>query len=177
MFLNGVAKAESSHHHKHEIQLATVLIAASGLGAVWKVDPNTGDYKKAISFPEMLPPTNASLDIGINGIAVYDGSLYWTNTASETIYAVHIDSSTCSALPNTSVRTVAEDIGIAIDDFTFDNNGNLYVAGGDTAVVFMDAADPSKSNLGPKTVVGSTTSMTVAGMEAGKIVAIQCLDV
>lgn len=204
IFLNGVTKAESHRYHKLEEQLATVLIADSVLGAVWKVNINTGDYEKAISLPEMLPPTNASLDIGINGIAVYDGSLYWTNTASESIYAVPIDSSTCSALPNTAVRTVAEDIGIAVDDFTFDYNGNLYVAGGDTVVVFSDAADRSKSKLKPKTVVGSTTTMTVAGstsvrfgkdvlyvttdggmaapvngtvVEAGKIVTLQCLDV
>jgi hypothetical protein len=204
IFLNGVTKAESRPYHKHQEQLDTVLIADSVLGAVWKVDTNTGHYEKVISLPEMLPPTNASLDIGINGIAVYDGSLYWTNTASETIYAIAIDPSTCSALPNTSLRTVAEDIGIAIDDFTFDNNGNLYVAGGDTVVVFPDAADRSKSELTPKTIVGSTTTMTVAGstsvrfggdvlyvttdggvaapvngtiVEAGKIVALQCLDV
>lgn len=204
MFLNGVTKTESSRHHKHEKQLDTVLIADSVLGTVWKVNPNTGDFEKAISLPEMLPPANATLDIGINGIAVYDDSLYWTNTASETIYAVPIDSSTCVALPNTSVRTVGEDTGIAIDDFAFDNNGNLYVAGGDTVIVFSDAADPSKSKLEPKTVVGSTTIMTVAGStsvrfggdvlyvttdggmaapingtvtEPGKIVALQCLDV
>ncbi|RAO69514.1 uncharacterized protein BHQ10_005526 [Talaromyces amestolkiae] len=204
MFLNGLTKAESHRHLKHEGQLATVLIADSVLGAVWKVNTSTGDYEMGISLPEMLPPTNASLDIGINGIAIYDSSLYWTNTASESIYAVPIDSSTCSILPNTTVRTVAEDIGIAVDDLTFDFNNNLYVAGGDTVVVFSDADDHSKSKLKPRTVVGSTKTMTVAGstsvrfggdvlyvttdggmaapvngtiVEAGKIVALQYLDV
>lgn len=204
MFLNGLTRAESDRHHKHKEQLAAVLIADSVLGAVWKVNTNTGDHEKVISLPEMLPPTNASLDIGINGIAIYDSSLYWTNTASESIYAVPIDSSTCSTLPNTIVRTVAEGVGIAVDDFSFDYSGNLYVAGGDTVVVFTDAADRSKSKLQPKIVVGSVTMMTVAGstsmrfgedvlyvttdggmaapvnrtvVEAGKIVALQCLDV
>lgn len=211
-FLNGVTKAESHRSpaqtadgdHKHEEQFATVLIADSVLGAVWKVDTNTGDYEKAISLPEMLPPTNSSLDLGINGVAVYNGSLYWTNTEAEAIYAVPIDPSTCFALPNTSVRTVAEDIGIVVDDFTFDNSGNLYVAGGDTVIVFPNAADPSKSKLKPKTLAGSTTTLTVAGstslrfggdvlyvttdggmaapvngtvVEAGKIVALQCFDI
>ncbi|KAL3709102.1 hypothetical protein TMatcc_002891 [Talaromyces marneffei ATCC 18224] len=56
MFINSVAKAEFHHSSacavtEHNDQLATVLIANSLLGVVWKVDINTGEYEKVIYLP------------------------------------------------------------------------------------------------------------------------------
>ena len=69
MFHNGVAKAESHHCHKHEEQLATVLIADSVLGAVWKVNPNTGEKSVVGSTTSMTVAGNTS--IGIGGDVLY----------------------------------------------------------------------------------------------------------
>lgn len=144
-------------------ELATVLIADSALGTVWKVNTNNGDYTRTITVPEMSAPANASIALGINGLSLYGGSLYWTNLAYEAVYSVAVDPSTWSALPYASVRTVAGDTGVALDDFTFDSNGNIFAAGGDTVVLISDAGDSSKSNIKPVVVAGSTTTMTVAG--------------
>ncbi|KUL86619.1 hypothetical protein ZTR_03042 [Talaromyces verruculosus] len=64
MFLNGVAKAESHHSHKHEEQLATVLIADSVLGAVWKVNPNTGEKSVVGSTTSMTVAGSTSAGFG-----------------------------------------------------------------------------------------------------------------
>ncbi|QKX56650.1 uncharacterized protein TRUGW13939_03756 [Talaromyces rugulosus] len=161
-FLNGITLLHPIKEGKDK--LATVLISDSTLGAVFKVNTNCGTYEQVFDgVSEMLPPKNASIPIGINGLAVHKGSLYWTNTEREAIFSIPIDPLTGFARPNATVRTVASKIGIAVDDFAFDGDDNLWTAGGNTVAMLPAAGDASKTGIKPVIVVGSESSLTVAG--------------
>jgi hypothetical protein len=51
------------------------------VGVVWKVNVKNGNVEKVIEFDEMKPPPPPALQMGINGVKVRDGYLYWSNTA------------------------------------------------------------------------------------------------
>jgi hypothetical protein len=161
-FLNGITLLDPRKEENDK--LATVLISDSTLGTVFKVNTNCGAYEQVFrEVSEMLPPKSASIPIGINGLAVHKGSLYWTNTERESIFSISIDPLAGFARPNATVRTVASKIGIAVDDFAFDNDDNLWTAGGNTVAMLPAAGDASKTDIKPVVVVGSESSLTVAG--------------
>lgn len=100
---------EGSHHHRVEKvtdipeglllngveQLLgendTVLIADSHLGAVLKLNLRSGIYGIVIQVPEMAPPADTAPQVGVNGLKLRDGFLYWTNTDREAVYRIQID--------------------------------------------------------------------------------------
>lgn len=115
-------------------------------------------------FHKCCLPKNASIPIGINGLAVHKGSLYWTNTEREAIFSVLIDPLTGFARPNATVRTVASGLGFAVDDFAVDSDDNLWTAGGNTVAMLPAAGDDAfRADIKPVIVVGSESSLTVAG--------------
>ncbi|KAH8885298.1 hypothetical protein GQ53DRAFT_751289 [Thozetella sp. PMI_491] len=79
--LNGIDKLPGS---------PIVLIADSTLGLVWRVNVHTGDYAVAIRDDSMAIPSTAPLPIGINGIRLHQGYLYWTSSFLKSIYRVRI---------------------------------------------------------------------------------------
>lgn len=98
-----------------------VLIADSEVGCVWKVNVGTGQYEMAVQVEEMKVPTQG-LPMGINGIKIRDGYLYWTNTGRRQFCRIKIDH-TGKAMGE--VEIVAEDcLG---DDFVFDKEGNAWI--------------------------------------------------
>lgn len=101
-----------------------VLIADSGLGAVWSVNVETGEYKTAISAPEFQPTPEFSL--GINGIHVpKEGSLLWTNSAQATYGVVYIDK---YGSATGDVQVIANAVeGTNFDDFAL-KEGTAYIA-------------------------------------------------
>jgi hypothetical protein len=101
-----------------------VLIADSGLGAVWRVNIKTGEYSTAISAPEFAPTADFSL--GINGVrAPREGSLLWTNSALATYGIIYIDETGGAAGAPQVIASAPN--GTNFDDFSV-SEGTAYIA-------------------------------------------------
>lgn len=130
-----------------------VLVADSGLGAIWRVNIKTGEYDTAILAPEFAPTEDFSL--GINGIRVpRKGSLLFTNSALATYGVVYIDE-TGAATGGINVIATAPN-GTNFDDFSV-KDGTAYIA-----------TQPNSVNKIPydgtvETIAGGGDDQTLAG--------------
>ncbi|KAK9234301.1 hypothetical protein V1525DRAFT_413526 [Lipomyces kononenkoae] len=98
----------------------SILVADSGLGAVWRVNIVTGNYEVVLQDPTMepTPPYN----LGINGLHIRHEYLYYTNSGLQLFVRMPIN-------PN-GTRTGDAEVLVTNhlgDDFTFDEEGNAYV--------------------------------------------------
>lgn len=84
--LNGVERID-----KHETG-DEVLIADSTRGLVLRLDIASGDSSVVFQGVEMTAPPNATFPIGINGIHLFDGYLYWSNSYDVSMYRTRVDS-------------------------------------------------------------------------------------
>jgi hypothetical protein len=106
--------------------------------------------------------SGAPFPIGINGIHIHNGYLYWTNSFATTIYRLAIDG-LGHAIPGAQVETVAKLNTVFLDDLT---TGPLD---GDTVWVTSDlgntviAVQPDGSNV---VVDGSKNQLSFAGTTA-----------
>ncbi|CAF9927444.1 MAG: hypothetical protein GOMPHAMPRED_004395 [Gomphillus americanus] len=120
--LNGVTKLSGSSD--------LILVADSGLGAVWSVDIKTGHYEQAIS--SQLFTSTAEIPLGINGLHTVNNNLYFTNTAQGFFGKVNITKEGKASGP---VSKIAENIaGDDYDDFAFDKYGNAFIANHPNAI-------------------------------------------
>jgi len=101
-----------------------VLIADSGLGAVWSVNIKTGAYKIVIQDAQFLP--TAALSLGINGIHTKKNVLYWTNSALGTFGSVPINADGSAAGAIVAIAHAVD--STKFDDFALDRRGNAWVA-------------------------------------------------
>ncbi|KAE8310441.1 hypothetical protein BDV41DRAFT_566511 [Aspergillus transmontanensis] len=83
IMLNGMA-ALPAHPH-------VVLAGDARLGAVFRVDTDTGTAEIAFKDPLLTAPSNASTPIGVNGLKIAGGYMYFTNTGREIFARVPID--------------------------------------------------------------------------------------
>ncbi|EON97825.1 putative six-bladed beta-propeller -like protein [Phaeoacremonium minimum UCRPA7] len=105
----------------------------------------------------MAIPANSALQIGINGIKVFHGYLYWANSFEATIYRLKLDAKGYAA-KGAKVEPVAVVDAAFIDDFTIDSTGVIWAATNlDNRVL---AIKPFGENV---VVEGSLTELTVAG--------------
>ncbi|KAH8658105.1 hypothetical protein BX600DRAFT_468673 [Xylariales sp. PMI_506] len=152
-FLNGLTTLSSTH-------LLTTDVYS---GVVYAVDVTTGEYYVAVEnaltkFTYVAdPPTN----LGANGLKVFDGHLYWTNTAAGLVAKVPINAATGKATGAASV--VATGLPKA-DDFIIRSDGTLFVAANQQDTLFV--VYPGTSVGVP--LAGSNTTTTLAGVTAGK---------
>ena len=100
-----------------------VLIADSVVGVVWRLNVVTGEVLRIIEIPAMLAPPQAAIQLGINGIKIYGGALYFTNSGANALYRLPIHRNGTAA-GNASI--VASGLDVA-DDFQFDNKGNAFI--------------------------------------------------
>ncbi|KAI1453108.1 hypothetical protein F4805DRAFT_444733 [Annulohypoxylon moriforme] len=137
-----------------------VLIGDSYAGSLWRLDTKTGKYESVMAVTQMAAPADGALPIGINGLKVHAGYVYWGNSATATIYRAKIDKKGYP-VANATVETVAALDSDFVDDFAFDEQGMLWVAtNGDNKV---DIVRPDGVF---ETVVGGATLDTVGGDSA-----------
>jgi hypothetical protein len=158
-FLNGLCNLPTAPH--------TVLLADSALGVIYALDTQTGASRTYLDDPAFKPNSSLPVRSGINGLHVHEGYLYFTNTFSTPALArIPIDK--ISGEPAGPLETIVEtpawhvNIGDQADDFTFDREGNVWLA-----------TDPSNSIVkieipgGRRTVeVGGADDAVVAGVTA-----------
>lgn len=77
---------------------SVVLVADAAQGVIWRVNTATGDHIVAIDDPTFKPTDEVPL--GVNGIHILNGELYFTNLATNSVGKVTItaDGSATSAV-------------------------------------------------------------------------------
>ena len=145
----------------------TVLLADSARGVIYVLDTQTGTSRTWLDDSAFKPNSSIPVQSGINGIHAYNGYLYFTNTfATPALARIPIDEP--SGEPAGPVQTIVGaaawpvNIGDQADDFTFDCEGNVWLA-----------TDPSNSIVkieipsGDTTVeVGGADNAVIAGVTA-----------
>jgi sugar lactone lactonase YvrE len=111
-FLNGMTLLDK---HKQ-----TVLISDSSLGAVWKLDLNSKKYEIVLQDPTMT--SSGDLVLGINGIHLRAGYLYYTSSIQGLFARIPIHSDGTKAGDAEVLAT-----GHFGDDFALDAHGNAYI--------------------------------------------------
>lgn len=139
----------------------TLLVADSLLSTIWSIDTLSGAATPILTAPALAPqPALASLALGINGLTVRCGHVYFTNTDTATFHRVAVDPRTGAA--RGPVETLAQSAfpSVIFDDFALDFAGNAWVASGVGEVVLLHD------------VVGSA-----AGGEEGEEVEVRSIDI
>ncbi|PHH79650.1 hypothetical protein CDD80_4135 [Ophiocordyceps camponoti-rufipedis] len=112
-----------------------VLIADSTLGLVWRLYLETGVTEVAIQLREMAYHQGTRLKIGINGIKIIDGYLWWSNSYVGDLYRLRID-----RLGNPERNARPEHMfrheGRFIDDFVLDDRGLWGTTNQNNTVLF-----------------------------------------
>ncbi|EXM12603.1 Six-bladed beta-propeller, TolB-like [Fusarium oxysporum f. sp. vasinfectum] len=139
-----------------------VLVADSANGLVERLNITTGIFDtSAFRYPlEMVPVEGARLPIGVNGIKIRGGHLYWTNSFQASIYRIAI---TPNGYPAKGIRPkIVADLSNGVgflDDFSFDFRGNIYAATNlDNSIVRIYITTKAW-----KTIIGGIGEMTVPG--------------
>lgn len=144
-----------------------VLVADSFGGLVWSVDIATKEVQVAVQVPEMAPPSNTAdrNPVGINGIKVHDGHLYWTNSVLSTVYRIKINSNG-TVHNNAKVEVVAKFDASFVDDFVIDHRGVVFAMALADNQIWAASSNPGGITV---PVVGGRNSSTVAGATAGSM--------
>lgn len=156
---------------------SAVLVGDSQLGVAFRVDTATGAVTTAVDLPEMKPvPGAGSADdaLGLNGMKVRGGALYFTTAASRTVYRIAIMPDGSGPLPGAAVETIAAvPTASWMDDLDVRDDGSLYVTTntGNTLLALQPSAAANGTVAGaaraqfnaPVVALGAADAPTVAG--------------
>lgn len=113
--LNGMATFTKESH--------LVLIADSPKGAVWKVNILTGDYAVALNDTTMMPAKGQSLPLGVNGLKLVNGYVYYSSTTRMEFCRVKVNA---DATPAGDYEVIAS--GFLPDNLDVATDGTAYIA-------------------------------------------------
>ncbi|OAL49875.1 hypothetical protein IQ07DRAFT_587558 [Pyrenochaeta sp. DS3sAY3a] len=105
----------------------TLLIADSWAGNIVKLDIKTKAYNVALSHASLASNFSVpALPLGVNGVKVHGGYLYYSNTVQRLVGRVRIDSKGNARGP---FKVLASGASISVpDDFAVADDGSVYVA-------------------------------------------------
>jgi hypothetical protein len=101
----------------------TLLVADDMASRIWQVNTITGASKAWLQNSILGAPAGATVPFGANGIKVYDGSVYVTNTGAGTILRIPIQTDGSAGVPQTMTTN------LPLDDFAFGSDGSIFAAG------------------------------------------------
>ncbi len=123
-----------------------VLIADSVMGALWKLNVTSGEYKMAFASPLF---TNTTGPIGINGIRSFEGSVYFFNSGQGSYGRVPV---TYDGEWAGEVQILARiDTDGSWDDFDMDWEGNAWVATHQSALMEVTVQGKMRNTTGDGT--------------------------
>ncbi|KAJ7027320.1 hypothetical protein C8F04DRAFT_965357, partial [Mycena alexandri] len=119
------------------IPVPDTRVSADSAGRILRVDTDTRNVDIAFADDALAPPSDAKLPIGVNGIEVRGGYLYFTNSTRGTFARFPIDNDGNKTGPVEVLvqREGVAGFGNAFDDFTSDTQGNAYASVHSTTVV------------------------------------------
>lgn len=103
----------------------SVAISDSQLGLVWRLNTHTGNYTVIHKDETMAPNNELGLLLGINGLRITNGYLYYNNSPRRIFCRVRIDGRTGRALGPYEI--IANNV--LADDFAVKPDGVAYLAG------------------------------------------------
>ena len=117
----------------------TFLVADDGAATIWKIDLSTGSATAWLVDNLLAAPPNG-LPIGSNGIKLFGGAVYISNTGAETIVRVPILRDGSAGTPEVYASS------IAADDFAFGTDGSIF-ATTQTGTVIRLYPDGTRSTI------------------------------
>lgn len=152
ILLNGLASLTANPN--------VLLIADSRVGTIWRVDIETGTVTQdafTAASHWLTYTVNATTPLGVNGLKISEGFVYWTNTALRIFARVAISEDGYQAGDVEVIATLAA--GLNFDDFNIDEaNGVAYASLSQSAVAKITLADGSID-----IVAGSIASSVMLG--------------
>ncbi|KXX76975.1 hypothetical protein MMYC01_207148 [Madurella mycetomatis] len=141
-FLNGLT---SLPEHPH-----VVLGADSFAGSILRIDTHTDEVVTAFSSPALGFGNATGLQIGVNGVRIRDGYLYFTNSRLGTFSRLRIDE---DGFPLGEPQVIAilpgwEDGEHLWDDFDFDEEGNVYVTAHPSSLIKVSEEGEQETIVG-----------------------------
>lgn len=112
IFLNGITPLTGDRY----------LIADSYRGAIWQFDLSQRTAQIWLEHPLLARTTSDSPIPAVNGLKVFDGTVYASNTEKMLLLQIAVDAEGNAGEPEVLMEA------INIDDFAFDIDGNLYGA-------------------------------------------------
>jgi hypothetical protein len=173
VYLNGAAPllpANFNNYDHGSIDTSVVLMSDSTLGAVFRLDVDSGRSEVVFRDPVMAPIPGQTF--GINGIKIRHGYLYFDNSLTLDIYRLPLTANGYAVPGGPAAQLVATVNGTGapfVDDFTFGSDGAIWACTnlGDTIVLFKPVEGTHGSAFEPPVVVvGAETQLTVAGATA-----------
>lgn len=159
VMLNGMAALTSDP--------TIVLACDSRLGAIWKIDTKTGNVTQPILSTLLQAPINATIPIGINGLKIFDGYVYFTDTEAFTYGRIPISAAGEQAGDIEILATVSaaeKAAGYDWDDFVMDQStGMAFVATpGTPSVITGITVEGVQSVAVNSSVIVNPTSLVIA---------------
>ncbi|KAJ4369201.1 hypothetical protein N0V83_006286 [Neocucurbitaria cava] len=139
----------------------TLLLADSWAGNIVKLDTKTGATEVTLSHPTLLANFSVSaLPLGVNGLKVHDGYVYYSNTVQHLLGRVRINPSSARAIgPFTTLATGAANNISVPDDFAVAKDGSVYLCG--------PLATPDGDTLQHVGLDGKVVTVAQGGVVAG----------
>lgn len=163
-FLNGMATLDDGRIYVSDVYN----------GWVYLIDTTTGAYRIAVNDPLMkfsVNGTSAATNLGVNGLKVRDGFLYWTNTNRGFLARIPVG---VDGLPTGLGQVAATNLPKA-DDFQFRTSndrgdGTVFVAQNqqDTLSAACGIEYVSRTPVWAVPMAGNNQSTVLAGVTAGK---------
>lgn len=97
------------------------LVADDTANLIWQVDLNTGNASPWLTSDLLIPPADG-LPIGPNGIKLFGGAAYISNTGAGTILRVPILADGSAGTPEVYASS------FQVDDFAFGADGSIFAA-------------------------------------------------
>ncbi|VUC21367.1 unnamed protein product [Clonostachys rosea] len=167
--MNGItsvpARGSSGSGEQEEV---AILVADSYNGQLIRVDSVTGYSEVVLDVPELHARPNATFPIGVNGVKIYNGHVYWSNFERSTMNRIAIDRNGYPLGSGTvsTIATIPEIQGI--DDFVFDQAGNIWGMGDldNNAFILFRGTDPHNEYSIYQSIAGGIGSLLLPGCTA-----------
>ncbi|OJJ30786.1 hypothetical protein ASPWEDRAFT_627621 [Aspergillus wentii DTO 134E9] len=141
-----------------------VFVADSRRGCLFQVDTKTGNSKIAFQHPALFAPANASIPIGINGLKIANGNVFFTNSARNIFARIPISENGDIVNDVKVIARLNSNDGSDWDDFAIDASGVAYVAQPHNALarITPDGKQVIVAGGGNSTALHGPTSVNIA---------------
>ena len=146
----------------HSPSSTLLLIADSRVGVLFTLDVASGAVKEAIMDP-LMAPTATGIDVGINGVKVRHGHLYFTNTDQALLAKEALNA---QGGPAAKAKAIASNL-TALDDFQFDCLGNQFIAG-NNELRYRPAAGGAVTVLSTSGLLNGSTAVQFGRLESDR---------